>query len=113
MKKRTKILLSICCAVIVLVSGGLAFAGNYFVTYALAADGAGGDRDAAISNGTAADQDEPSPTPSTVLPSWIDSNQIETLSITSEDNLTLQGRWYKQSNSHKWVIAVHGYHSNI
>ncbi len=45
MKKRAKILLSVLCAVVILIGGGLAFTDNYFVNYALASDGAGGDQD--------------------------------------------------------------------
>lgn len=113
MKKRTKILISVLCAIVLLVGGGLAFTGNYFVNYALAADGAGGDRDAAMGNEMPTDEGDQAPTQDTDLPTWIAQNQIETLSITSEDGLTLKGRWFRNADSHKWVIAVHGYHSNI
>lgn len=113
MKKRTKILIAVLCSVAVLVGGGLTFVGNYFVDYALAADGDGGDRDAAIGNEASTDTDDQASAPDTALPTWIAKEQIDTLSVTSEDGLKLQGRWFRQTDSHQWVIAVHGYHSSI
>ena len=114
MKKRTKILISVLCVVVLLVGGGLGFAGNYFVNYALAADGEGGDRDAALGNeSTPTDTGDQKPTDDTKLPSWATASQVKTLTITSDDGLKLKARWFQKNGSHKWVIAVHGYHSDM
>ncbi len=115
MKKRTKILISVLCAVVILIGGGLTFTGNYFVNYALAADGAGGDRDAALGKDTnETDTGDQAPENSdTGLPQWINAENLKPMTVTSQDGLQLHARWFENTGSHKWAIAVHGYHSDM
>ena len=60
MKKRTKIIIAVCSAVVVLLVGGLGFAGNYFFDYALvrAEDGSVGGSDRDVANVTDVPEDQ-------------------------------------------------------
>lgn len=107
MKRSVKIGIAVVAVLVVVVCGVLVGAGNYFVNYALAADGDGGDRD-----GTGGDTVNDLPASTTPTLSWVDGDHIERLTTTSDDGLSLVARWFTQADSHKWAIAVHGYHSN-
>ncbi len=117
MKKKNKIaaiVIAIC-----LLFGICAGVGNYFVTYAIARSGDGGNRivetteelvlldeDEAIieANKTAANEE---------VESWLPATESNTVTVQSSDDLTLDGTiYYAQEESDQWAIVLHGYRSS-
>lgn len=105
MKKRIK---GILAAVMVLLAGGLLFAGNYFYdqgikrgtevelhTESAKVNAKASESDQKI----AKDADE-----------WFQNQSLETLEITSDDGLSLKGKLFKHNeNTGKAVILAHGF----
>ncbi|HIW73124.1 MAG TPA: alpha/beta hydrolase [Firmicutes bacterium] len=119
MKKRTKILLGVIAGVLVLALGACGFAGNYFFDYALvrSEDGVGGaDRDVSVETGVQADvgrEEANRAEADAQTAAWLETVRQEEVSLLSEDGLRLAGTCYHpEEDSHRWVIAVHGYTSS-
>lgn len=119
MKKRTKIIIAVCSAVVVLLVGGLGFAGNYFFDYALvrAEDGSVGGSDRDVANVTDVPEDQKAEQLNREMAGartekWLETADKQTEAIQSADGLKLTGtRFTAAEPSHKWVVAVHGYTS--
>lgn len=43
---------------------------------------------------------------------WLEETEMEVVSITSKDNLTLKAEYAAKEDSHQWAILIHGYMSN-
>lgn len=111
---RLKIIAVGLIATAVLLTG----ASNYLVTYAIGRSGSAGGRGFAPASDS---EEELSETEKTIAEnrkaqaeltkSFAASVKEQTVSITSADGLNLSGGYYKQEDSHDWVIIVHGYRS--
>jgi fermentation-respiration switch protein FrsA (DUF1100 family) len=90
-------------------------AGNYLVSFALSRSTASGADVAPEPETTKDTQDKVNEvweSISSLTDSWAESADKETISLTSKDGLKLAGDvFYTDRNSHKWLIAVHGYTS--
>ena len=119
MKKRTKILLGAIAGVLVLALGACGFAGNYFFDYALvrSENGVGGaDRDVDVAVDVPVDttrEEENRAEADAATEQWLKTVRQEEISLQSADGLKLVGTYYHpEGESHKWVVAVHGYTSS-
>ncbi len=120
-KKRRIIKISVVVLVILAVLSATATicVGNYFINYALAPSGAGGERNV--------DREEVIPAAEDVesleelieknraaadesVDKWLESTPSEKVSIKARDGITLRAVKYPTlEESDKWVIVVHGY----
>ncbi|OPA73888.1 alpha/beta hydrolase [Paenibacillus selenitireducens] len=115
MRRRTKIISFSILGLIIIVFGGLAFAGNYFYNIALNphADRAFlqnnldlGDSEQAAAMDEQAEADAEREADA----AWMENTPHKDVSLTSYDGLNLRGYEYLQEKpSNKWVIIVHGY----
>ncbi len=89
--------------ILLVVLGGLAFAGNYFYNYAFVPS----EKDF-LANDTPADTTDEKPT--TQALAWFKGKERENWHIKSQDNLKLRGIYLPaQKESHKTAIIAHGY----
>jgi fermentation-respiration switch protein FrsA (DUF1100 family) len=99
-------------AVVALVALDL-FAGNYLVSFALSRASASGVAVAPTPTTTEDTQNTVNKvweTISKLTDEWVDSAKKTAVSIKSDDGLNLVGDIFNtDSNSHKWLIAIHGY----
>ncbi len=89
------------------------FAGNYLVSFALSRANASGIAVAPTPTTTEDTQDTVDQVWSTIselTDKWMDSAEKTVVSIKSDDGLDLVGDIFTtDTNSHKWLIAIHGY----
>lgn len=100
--------------VVVLVLAVVGFASNYLVEYAIGRSGDGGDRQVALEVAPGADSVQQAIAAERSAQqqrsdAFLAAHPGEAVSVTSEDGLTLAGVCYRQSGSHRWAIALHGY----
>lgn len=115
MKKLKKIIIIVLSVLIILVSGGLLYIGNYLVDFAIvrseddpdvSPESIVSDDDASLIETNKALLNQESDT-------WLTFVSKESVSITSHDGLKLVGEIYwNEQESHKWLIGVHGYTSS-
>lgn len=115
MSKKKKFLIIIPALMILLVCGGLLFAGNYMVNFAIvrkeettdvSPDSVVSEEDAAVIDANRAVLDAQSQL-------WQENSNKEIVSITSDDGLKLVAELHiKDTENHKWLIGVHGYNSS-
>lgn len=118
-EKILKIIIAILLILILLGVGLTEVIGNYFVNYAIARSGAGGDRK--ISQESTIEvlgEDEKIIENNKKIAKensekWSESIQQKQVEVKANDNITLRGTEYlKQEETNKWAIILHGYRSN-
>lgn len=112
MKKRKKLLIAIPCVIVVLLLGVLLFVGNYLVDFAIVRTESPADvsPDSIVSDENASTIADNRAALDLETEAWLNSCVTEDVQITSEDGLNLVGKIYRaDSDSHKWVIGIHGY----
>lgn len=120
--KKEKILKIIIAIIIILILLGVGLTeviGNYFVNYAIARSGAGGDRK--ISQESTIEvlgEDEKIIENNKKIAKensekWSEAIRQKQVEVKANDNITLRGTEYlKQEETNKWAIILHGYRSN-
>ena len=120
--KKEKILKIIIAMLLILILLGVGLTeviGNYFVNYAIARSGAGGDRK--ISQESTIEvlgEDEKIIENNKKIAKensekWSEEIQQKQVEVKANDNITLRGTEYlKQEETNKWAIILHGYRSN-
>lgn len=105
-------------AVIVLLILATVFVGNYFVNYALVADGSGDDRETSEEFVDELELEDIQ-TIETARESqreaseeWFEIVDKEQVHIMTSDGFQLNGHTYVQDDSDEWVFIIHGYKSN-
>ena len=118
-EKILKIVIAILLILILLGVGLTEVIGNYFVNYAIARSGAGGDRK--ISQESTIEvlgEDEKIIENNKKIAKensekWSEEIQQKQVEVKANDNITLRGTEYlKQEETNKWAIILHGYRSN-
>lgn len=118
-EKILKIIIAILIILILLGVGLTEVIGNYFVNYAIARSGAGGDRK--ISQESTIEvlgEDEKIIENNKKIAKensekWSETIQQKQVEVKANDNITLRGTEYlKQEETNKWAIILHGYRSN-
>ena len=118
-EKILKIIIAIILILILLGVGLTEVIGNYFVNYAIARSGAGGDRK--ISQESTIEvlgEDEKIIENNKKIAKensekWSESIQQKQVEVKANDNITLRGTEYlNQEETNKWAIILHGYRSN-
>ena len=118
-EKILKIIIAILLILILLGVGLTEVIGNYFVNYAIARSGAGGDRK--ISQESTIEvlgEDEKIIENNKKIAKenskkWSEAIQQKQVEVKANDNITLRGTEYlKQEETNKWAIILHGYRSN-
>jgi fermentation-respiration switch protein FrsA (DUF1100 family) len=115
--KRHHIGYYIIAAVLIIVVAVTGLVGNYLVDYAIGRSGDGGNRTVSLEVDETADDTEKLIASNKIIQQnltdeFLENTPSETVSVTSDDGLKLNGEYYENSGSHKWVIAIHGYRSN-
>ena len=112
MKKKRKLWWMFLLVLVLVLAGVSLFAGNYLVNFAIVRQDTAQDvspesvvseedQDTIRENGERIEEKKAA---------WISSVQQESVQITSEDGLVLKGDiFYAPRDSHKWLLAVHGY----
>lgn len=112
MKKKRKLWWMFLLVLVLVLAGVSLFAGNYLVNFAIVRQDTAQDvspesvvseedQDTIRENGEKIEEKKAA---------WISSVQQESVQITSEDGLVLKGDiFYAPRDSHKWLLAVHGY----
>lgn len=115
-KKIIKIVSIIFLGIIILISLTTVFIGNYFVTYAIARNGDGGDREVESTiitteeNISEIEKNKKIADESAIK--WSEKIDKVKVSVTANDGITLKGTEYlADKKSNKWAIVLHGYHS--
>lgn len=120
--KKEKILKIIIAMLLILILLGVGLTeviGNYFVNYAIARSGAGGDRK--ISQESTIEvlgEDEKIIENNKKIAKensekWSEAIQQKQVEVKANDNITLRGTEYlNQEETNKWAIILHGYRSN-
>ena len=118
-EKILKIIIAILLILILLGVGLTEVIGNYFVNYAIARSGAGGDRK--ISQESTIEvlgEDEKIIENNKKIAKensekWSEAIRQKQVEVKANDNITLRGTEYlKQEETNKWAIILHGYRSN-
>ena len=118
-EKILKIIIAIILILILLGVGLTEVIGNYFVNYAIARSGAGGDRK--ISQESTIEvlgEDEKiiennRKTAKESAQKWSEGAIQKTVEVKAKDGITLRGTEYlKQEETNKWAIILHGYRSS-
>lgn len=117
MKKKKKILVGGCMAVVILICVALFFVSSYLVNYAIGRSGDGGDRQVSIDVEAPTDGVEKTIADNRTAQeekneAFLSEHPEETVSITSEDGLALNGAYFENSESHLWAVTIHGYRGN-
>ena len=118
-EKILKIIIAILLILILLGVGLTEVIGNYFVNYAIARSGAGGDRKISQeSTREVLGEDEKIIENNTKIAKensekWSEAIQQKQVEVKANDNITLRGTEYlNQEETNKWAIILHGYRSN-
>lgn len=112
MKKKIGLIIGL--ALVVLLLGGTAFGGNYLVNFAIVRQEEAKD---VAPDSTVSDENEQIIAANLKVieqqkEDWLAQAQQEEVSIVAEDGLTLKGDIFRSGEeSHRWLIAVHGYNS--
>lgn len=101
MKKRTKIVIGICITILILITGVIGFAGNYF--YTLAIDSTS---DKSVVFGS--DENDPAVEKAKNEAEAIYMKHGKDRWLTNQDGYRLHA-YEANQKSDKWIIAVHGY----
>ena len=118
-EKILKIIIAILLILILLGVGLTEVIGNYFVNYAIARSGAGGDRK--ISQESTIEvlgEDEKIIENNKKIAKensekWSEEIRQKQVEVKANDNITLRGTEYlNQEETNKWAIILHGYRSN-
>ena len=118
-EKIQKIIIAILLILILLGVGLTEVIGNYFVNYAIARSGAGGDRK--ISQESTIEVlgedekiiDNNRNIAKESAEKWSETTQTKQVEVKANDNITLRGTEYlKQEETNKWAIILHGYRSS-
>ena len=118
-EKILKIIIAILLILILLGVGLTEVIGNYFVNYAIARSGAGGDRK--ISQESTIEvlgEDEKIIENNKKIAKensekWSEAIRQKQVEVKANDNITLRGTEYlNQEETNKWTIILHGYRSN-
>ncbi len=114
-RKKKKIALIVIGALVVLLLGGLIFAGNYMVSFAIGRTT--GTTDVAppsvVSEADARTISENWQRLARQTRDWGETVRRESVTVRSEDGLRLSGEYaLNPEPSHLWLIAVHGYRGN-
>lgn len=117
--KRLIVILLIIIIVCIIATIGI---GNYFVDYAILRSGNGGDREvknadslevAIIQNEDKSIIEENRKSEKELANEWIKTTTNKKVEVEAKDEITLRGTEYLlKEQSDKWVIVLHGYHSN-
>lgn len=107
-------------ALLILIGIGLSFAANHLVNYAISRQGAGGKRQISQTVQSKSPQGNSARKKinankqkyKEAVALFVKEHKEEIATIQSKDNLQLTGYYFRQEDSHKWVILVHGYRSN-
>lgn len=120
--KILKILLIIILIIVVISIVATIGIGNYFVNYAILRTGNGGDREVknteAIEVASIDDEaekiiEENRQNETELANEWTETIENKKVEVKAEDGITLRGTEYlSNEQSDKWVIILHGYHSN-
>jgi hypothetical protein len=122
--KRLLTAMIIALVIIILAFAGI---GNYFVNYAIVRTGDGGERVVkntdvvevanaddeaqAIANENIIEKNKQEQR--ALADKWVENTQTAKVEVTAQDGITLRGTEYlSNTDSQKWVIVLHGYHSN-
>lgn len=106
--------LGIAAAVLVVLAAAvLLFAGNYLVDYAIGRSGDGGNREVALEVDTAAEGVARTIADNRAAQqqagaAFLAEHPGEAAEVAAPDGLTLRGVYFA-NDSHRWVIALHGY----
>ena len=114
---RKKILPKLLIAVVVILLAADLFFSNYLVNYAIGRSGDGGDREVSLDVETPGEGVEKTIADNRALQQtknekFLAEHPGETVGITSDDGLALNGVYYENTDSHLWVITLHGYRSD-
>lgn len=114
---RKKILPKLLIAVVVILLAADLFISNYLVNYAIGRSGDGGDREVSLDVETPGEGVEKTIADNRALQQikneeFLAEHPGETVGITSDDGLALNGVYYENTDSHLWVITLHGYRSD-
>ena len=114
---RKKILPKLLIAVVVILLAADLFISNYLVNYAIGRRGDGGDREVSLDVETPGEGVEKTIADNRALQQtkneeFLAEHPGETVGITSDDGLALNGVYYENTDSHLWVITLHGYRSD-
>lgn len=112
-KLRKKLLIIISIVIVLLFATDIGVC-NYLVNYAIGKNGSGGDRNVALNVGEESDSIKATITENEKDDEirdneFLSKNVAENVKIKSDDNLNLNGYYFKNDGSHKWVITLHGY----
>ncbi|MBO6015656.1 MAG: alpha/beta hydrolase [Lachnospiraceae bacterium] len=112
---RKKILYIVCIAIILLLAVDL-FVGNYLVTFAIARkESVNYDivPKASIKTDAQRQMEENAKLVLEKADKWLEQAEMEQVSLTSEDGLTLQADYFENKDAtHNYAIVVHGYTGN-
>lgn len=118
-KKRSRLILTLVCTILVVAAVGVSFGvGNFLVTYAIGRTGGGGNRQVALKVDetavakTSESRQENAAAQKALTMAFYENVPEQAVSIQSADGLRLNAAWYEQADSHQWAILVHGYRSN-
>lgn len=114
-KSHKKILIIIIAVLAVVLVAGSFFAGNYLVNFAIVRSDVSKDvsPEAVVTDESQSAIKENLVTVSEVRDEWLSNSVQETIEITSDDGLNLVGNLFSlPEESHKWLLAIHGYGSN-
>ena len=114
-----KLLIALLIIIVVLIFTTIGI-GNYFVNYAILRTGNGGDREVkntesieAASIDNEAERIIEENKERKLANEWAETIENKKVEVTAEDGIILRGTEYLiNEQSDKWVIVLHGYHSN-
>ena len=116
-----KLLIALLIIIVVLIFTTIGI-GNYFVNYTILRTGNGGDREvkntesieaASIDNEAERIIEENKNKERKLANEWAETIENKKVEVTAEDGIILRGTEYLiNEQSDKWVIVLHGYHSN-
>ena len=115
MSKKKKLLIIIPILLVMLVCGGLLFAGNYMVNFAIVRKEETTDvsPDSVVSSEDALVIEAGKALLDGKVQLWKDKSAGEIVSLKSADGLKLVAEMHMTDrDSHKWLVGVHGYNSN-
>lgn len=118
MKKAKKIILIVILVFALITILATIIIGNYFVSFALVRNDdneidISPEADKSISNSVKDEISENMQIEENLVKEWLDTANIKTVNIKSEDGLKLVAdKYYSSIESNKWVIVVHGYGGN-
>ena len=112
-----KIAAALLIAVVIVLLAVIAFVSNYLVNYSIGRSGDGADREVALDveeGGESVEQliAQNRAAQKQVNEEFLQQNPGQTVQITSEDGLLLNGVYYPNDASDRWAIVLHGYRSN-